>query len=324
MKEVLFMNKFLKKSIALLLALACALNLAIVSFAAESVTSGTCGKDLVWSFDEATGTLTISGVGAMDDFGDENPIPWENLQSEIKTVIITDGVTTIGDLAFSNCDNLTNVEIPDSVEYIGGAIFYLADYYEDTTNWGDDALYIGKYLIAANSFIIGDYVIKEGTVCIAEGAFQGCRSLTNITIPDSVNTIGSAAFHFCYELTNISIPDGVTSIKAGTFTMCKNLESVTIPDSVKSIEPIAFTACDKLNDIYFNGTESEWESIEISETGNEILNDVMVHYTEEANSSDNENPTLWDKVVDFFEDVANFFENVFNWLKNLFNKISLN
>ena len=137
---------------------------------------------------------------------------------------IPNGVTSIGDYAFSACSNLTSITIPDSVTSIGNGAFY--------------------YCRSLTSITIPDSVTSIGTY-----AFSGCSSLTSITIPDSVTSIGYRAFCKCSSLTSITIPDSVTSIGNYAFEECSSLTSITIPDSVTSIGDWAFEYCSSLTSI---------------------------------------------------------------------------
>ena len=94
------------------------------------------------------------------------------------------------------------------------------------------------------------HTIKGVTVtCIGNDAFDNCRSLTSVTIPDSVTSIGDSAFRYCTSLTSVTIPDSVTSIGEDTFSGCTSLTSVTIPDSVTSIGDWAFSGCKSLTSV---------------------------------------------------------------------------
>ena len=132
-------------------------------------------------------------------------------------------VTTIRNGAFSHCDNLTSVTIPNSVTTIGGAAFY-------------------------NCNNLTNVTIPNSVTTIGNNAFYGCSSLTSVTIPNSVTTIGNSAFSHCDNLTSVTIPDSVTTIGYKAFYDCGSLTSVTIPDSVTTIGEYAFCGCSKLLD----------------------------------------------------------------------------
>ena len=121
----------------------------------------------------------------------------------IKSVIIPDSVTIIGEQAFESCINLIDISIPDSVERIGNNAFDYTGYYNDNNNWDTDALYVGNHLVYAELSITGDYIVKPGTVTIADYSFYKCSDLISVTIPKSVKFIGYSAFFRMLELNNI-------------------------------------------------------------------------------------------------------------------------
>ena len=179
--------------------------------------------NLTWTLD-ADGTLNISGMGAMKDYGydsNRNPV-YKN--SNVKKVVIEDGVTSIGESAFFYCSSLTSITIPDSVTSIGDYAFF-------------------------NCSSLTSITIPDSVTSIGESAFYGCSSLTSITIPDSVTSIGNSAFSYCTSLTSITIPDSVTSIGSYAFNNCSSLTSITIPSSVTSIGSAAFYKCSSLTNI---------------------------------------------------------------------------
>ena len=217
---------------------------------AEAASSGKCGENLTWTLDDE-GTLTISGMGNMADYDYYySPYaPWFSSRANVKTVVVDNGVTSIGTFAFYDCKNLISITIPDSVTSIGNTAFVNTGYYNNSNNWENNVLYIGNHLIKAKTSITGAYEIKNGTKCIGSHAFFDCESLTSITIPNSVTSIGIDAFYNCTGLTVITIPNSVTSIGAGAFECCTNLESVIIPESVTNIGNYVFAYCESLESI---------------------------------------------------------------------------
>jgi hypothetical protein len=187
----------------------------------------------------------------------------------ITSVVIGDGVKSICDYAFAQCNKLTNVVLGDSVTMIYDDAFLNCKklQYNEYAN----AKYLGSinnpyfalikvknenyssYEIHADTKIIADYgfsrcsnlqsiVIPDGVTTIGSAAFWGCTSLTSVSISNSVTTIGGFAFAGCY-LTSVSIPDSVTTIGDSAFEGCMRLTSVIIPDSVVSIGHFAFNSC---------------------------------------------------------------------------------
>lgn len=218
----------------------------------------------------------------------------------LTSITLPDSVASIGDHAFRSCTSLTSFKIPDSVTSIGENAFYDTGYHNDLSKWTDHVLYIGKHLVAAD-VLLKSYEIKNGTKTIAGAGFYKCSDLTSVTIPDSVISIGGSAFYDCTSLksiiipdsvksienhafgrctnlNSISIPDSVTRIGGYAFRYCSNLTSIIIPDSVTSIGEEAFYKCDGLTDVYYGGTETQWQAIEIDKY-NDSLTNAAIHYT---------------------------------------------
>ena len=194
---------------------------------AAATYNGYCGDNLTWVLDTETGTLTISGTGAMynyDPYNGDYYSPWYDSRQSITSVIIKNGVTSIGNYAFEYCTSLTSVTIPNSVTCIGRRAF-------------------------KNCSSLTSVTIPNSVTSIGSGAFKNCSSLTSVTIPNSVMSIGDEAFSDCSGLTSITIPNSVTSIEEETFYGCTSLTSVTIPNSVTSIERYAFAYCTGLTSI---------------------------------------------------------------------------
>ena len=210
--------------------------------------------------------LTISGTGDMGDM-DSNPL-WENYKSDITTVVIGDGVTSIGDYAFYDCTSLTTVSIPASVTSIGDYAFYdctrltTVSIPASVTSVGSDAfgntpwlegqpdgvVYVGKvaYKWMGDAAIA---TIADGTVSISPEAFEGAL-ITSVSIPASVTSIGDFAFNSCQDLTSVIIPASVTSIGNYAFQSCTKLEYVyVLPTTPPTIGHNPFNACNALTAI---------------------------------------------------------------------------
>ena len=162
-----------------------------VTASGTEIASGYCGGEgdgtnLAWELTE-DGTLTISGEGAMADWGHYSYVPWHSYGNDIQTVVIGDSVTTIGTFAFAYRDSLTSVTIGDSVTTIGEGVFCYCDGLASVT-------------------------IPDSVTTIGEYAFLNCKSLLSVTIPDSVTTIGDEAFFGCAGLTEVTIPASVITI----------------------------------------------------------------------------------------------------------------
>ena len=249
---------------------------------AWAASSGTCGDKLTWSLSD-DGTLTISGTGKMKDYGDNygmSVAPWYVGSSQVKTVIIEDGVTIIGDRAFDGCTKLTRVVIPDSVTSIGYSSFRgcyslpSVAIPDSVTSIGDSAFAYCKALtgitLSGSVTSIGScafqscdsltsVTMQNGVTDIGDNAFTYCKNLTSVTIPNSVKTIGTSAFYNCAGLTRVTIPGSVTRIEQDTFKGCSGLTSVTISDGVTSIESGAFRDCTSLTSVTIPGSVTSIE-----------------------------------------------------------------
>ncbi|MBR4872337.1 MAG: leucine-rich repeat protein [Clostridia bacterium] len=206
-----------------------------LSASAETV-SGTCGAtasdNVTWSFDSATGKLTIGGEGAMADFGAVTDQPWNAYASSITSVEIADTVTTVGNRAFGSLSKLTSCVVPDAATKIGYGAFS-----------GCSSL---------ESIVIGNSVTEIGTY-----AFSGCSKLKEAHIPGSVVTIQNYAFQACKAMTSVTIEEGVQTIYHGAFNGCTGLTEIVLPHSLKTFGYTAkdtdgvFKGCTNLKKVTF-------------------------------------------------------------------------
>ena len=165
------MKKLLRKITAVLVAAGMMLPTAAdlpginlgMTVVASAAAQGTCGTNLIWSLDD-TGTLTISGSGEMQDWENSSDVPWNNVKSSIISVVISEGVSSIGESAFQYCSSLERIYILDSVTSIGGYAFHTCT--------------------SLKSITIPDSVTK-----IEKYTFTNCTSLSEITIPKGVTSI---------------------------------------------------------------------------------------------------------------------------------------
>ncbi len=261
-----------------------------------------CGQNLIWSLNKSSGVLTISGTGAMYSYNSASDLPWYSEQSNIKVVVLENGVTSISDYAFYECTGLASITIPDGVTSIGNYAFYRCTGLTSVAI-GNCVTSIGNSAFdgctGLTSITIPDSVtsigncafygctgltsitIPDSVTSIDAAAFYGCTGLTSITIPDSVISIGHSAFEGCTGLTSITIPGSVTSIRKEAFRGCTGLTSITILDSVTSIGNYAFSGCTNLKDVFYAGSPADWRNIvKWLNWDDQVLNNVTVHYTQ--------------------------------------------
>lgn len=241
----------------------------------EMLVSGTCGAEgdnLTWALCDST--LYISGTGAMKEWLNTNYAPWYSYQKIITSVIIEDGVSSIGSKAFLNCSKLTSLTIPPSVTSISNFAFYNCSmleslYISDLAAWcninfegissspfySNGAYGSGKVNLYVNGTKVTALTIPDGVTTISNYAFLSFAGITDIQF-NQVTTIGSYAFCSCHGLTNVTIPEGVTTIHNNSFNGCSQLQSMSIPASAVSVENEMMFNCEGLTDIYVHWTEN--------------------------------------------------------------------
>lgn len=213
--------------------------------------SGKCGDNLTWVLNDE-GTLTVSGTGAMYEGTFVSGLPWHD-RTDIKSVIINEGVKDIGRGAFENCNNLSSVIIPDSVT----------------------SIHMDSFRGCSNLTSIN---LSDNITAIGAWAFCG-SGLTTLTIPGSVICGDDEFFADCPNLKDVIIKDGFTTIGFCNFSRCQSLTTVSIPRSVDCIYYSAFSDCPNLIDIYYAGTEDEWNKIKfVSYRGKNTLENTTLHF----------------------------------------------
>ena len=248
-----------------------------------------CGENLSWRLDG--NTLVIEGFGDMQNYRSGSRTPWYEQRDSITAVSLPSGLTSIGEYAFSECSNLRTVKIPDNVTKIEDDAFNGCSHLEEIVfPSGLTSIGSGAFISCSSltSIVIPGQVkeiayytfgyctnltsvtIPNSVESIGGMAFNGCEKLISVSIPSSVTEIGISAFMDCLSLSRVKIPANVTSIQNGTFFRCYGLTDVIIPSCVTSIGLNAFYCCWNLENVYYAGTESQWNEISI-DTGNDVL-----------------------------------------------------
>lgn len=194
---------------------------------------------------------------------------------------------TIGGFAFSNCTGLTSVTVPRNVIILG------YDAFDGCTGLTSVSLPSGLYKIGSSAFAgctsLTQMTIPENVKLLDDGIFINCTSLTRVTLPSSLTVIEDRMFEGCTSLTDVTIPDKVAEIRFSTFKDCSSLTSINIPVSVKTIGPIAFLGCTSLTDVYYGGTEEQWNAIDGLEWQKPLLA-ATIHFASGEDKKGTEDP----------------------------------
>ena len=224
----------------------------------------------------------------MYDYADNVPGPWYDFASEIYSIVINEGVTSIGNDAFYECSALTSVSLPDSLETIGDLAFNQCPALESITipknvtsldfpfqgctsmteiNVDPESTVYAslngvmftkdmtELLIFPNGRD-GEYVVPDGVTTIGPCAFYACQ-ISKVVLPEGLTVIDNASFQHCRYLTSINIPQSVTTIGLVAFTYCSGLRGLRIPASVTSIGYGSFSYCYGLRRVLFEGEPIE-------------------------------------------------------------------
>ena len=215
---------------------------------------------------------------------------------KLTDITITDSVTKIGNYAFMDCNSLTNVTIPDSVTVIYNGAFRECKNLTGITI-PDSVTYIGYYTFydcrKLQSIEVGsqnrNYAAKDGILFSKDYSKLICypagKTESSFTVPKSVTVIDGVSICFCFNLKKMTIPENVTTIGNFAFTGCWYLESISIPKSVTRIGEDVFDSCPYISDVYYGGSEEEWQSI-IGSDDSKNLTDATIHYHSQMPASE--------------------------------------
>ncbi|MBE6984774.1 MAG: leucine-rich repeat domain-containing protein [Ruminococcaceae bacterium] len=171
-----------------------------------AVSKGSCGEQVQWEFDHASGTLKIFGQGQMLSYSEWVQFaPWYHFRAMIRSVDIAEGVSSIGDYAFYDCNELREVRLPSSVNSIGAYAFY-------------------------NCLVMKEVLLPSELLQIGEYAFYACRALRDLRLPEGIETLGLRAFNDCDSLQRVDIPSSLTNLEQAVFSDCDALTCFVVSE----------------------------------------------------------------------------------------------
>lgn len=280
----------------------------------NSKIQGFCGHGLTWDFDFATGALKISGYGDMWDYWDITEFPWYGIKNLIKSVELPEGITSISGYAFENCSNLSELIIPENLisigEYafsgctglvdlslgkklqtIGDYAFYgctgieKIDLHDNITSIGENTfagcsgvkeLYVGRNYKKFNSAFLKDFVALEKLY-----VHPDCSSFFTddygALLSDKTYGYSFSYYPPCAPYETYAVPESVRFIYSNSFNGNKNIKKLYLPNGLTRVYDSAFADCTGITDIYYCGTEEEWNKIKI-EANNDVLTSATIHF----------------------------------------------
>lgn len=201
-------------------------------------------EDVTATFDDSTGKVVISGTGATKDFTYSAQL-FKDYSRQIKTVVINDGVTRLGNYIFYFWSKCTVFDIASTVKEFGSNSFYYTGIYSFTSEPG---AVLGTSMFDSSSLV--KLTIKEGTTEIPSTLCNGCRKLTDVTLPETITKIGKSSFANCTVLETFKLPPSVTSLDTSSFGTSKVLKTIGLMQNVKGTLWQTFKNCMALKEAY--------------------------------------------------------------------------
>ena len=262
--------------------------------------------DLAYEVNEDGRTCTITGMGTCTATDIYVPSKIEGYKvtrigmiaflqnTAITGMHIPNTVTEIGEGAFSGCTGLTEITLPSSVTLLDYGVFMDCTglttaviqcritelphmTFEGCTSLTSVTLPSGLEQLRMSAFkdcvSLEEIDLPSSLWNVGVGAFQGCTALKEVKLPSRLSYLDDSAFEGCTALTEINLPDGLIRIGANALSGCHGITALTVPSGVKQAEPTAFERMDGLTDIYFKGSEEEWNAI-----GYTVGDEVRVHF----------------------------------------------
>ena len=197
------------------------------------------------------GTMTFSGEGAMPDYTAlmGTDVPWADYKNDIRNVAISDGLTHIGQYAFSECGNLVSVNIPDGVESIADYAFAACGSLKEIVV-PSTVVSLGHSVFAQCTGLV-EVVLGENITTMGNGCFDNCHSLVNISLPKALANMGTYCFRNCSALAEITVPSGMTVWGENIFEGCSGLLRITLAEGIENIGAFAFANTSGLETVVF-------------------------------------------------------------------------
>ena len=243
-------------------------------------------KDKICSKYVIPNTVTTVGVNAFYECKDlsEVKIPIEvtsietgafYLCEKLNNINIPDNVVRIGQSAFSGCASIKTVTIPPNITELETNTFSRCTNLENII-LPDRITKIGSFAFQGCRSL-REFNIPQGVEHIEQWTFSGCDNLTNITIHENIKSIGEYAFYNCNNIFKLEIKNGTTELGYNSFYNCNNLKYIILPKSLTTISSGAFNYSENISDVYYEGTEDEWNAMNIA-SGNSYLTNAAIHY----------------------------------------------
>lgn len=239
-------KKIFSAPIALIVIMVTALIFGGISVSADDAPkSGVFGENhLTWSLDD-NGVLTITGTGAMPDFA-KGETPWQSVRPEIKSVVIGDGVTSVGSYAFTGCSMITSLVLGADVATVGEYAFQECTALASIT-FDDNLVTIEDYAFRRNPALTEvSFSENSNLASVGNYSFQD-TGITSLTLPSTVTYLGTYAFYECKGLTTVDLTfDSNPAMGIASFYCCSNIESVSLKGNITTIGSSMFSSCPKL------------------------------------------------------------------------------
>ncbi len=223
--------------------------------------------NISWTFRD--GVLTVSGEGDASGFFD-GEAPWikRGLAKDVEKAVVKEGITCIGQKYFKDLENLESVSLPATLTEIGSEAF-------------------------RNCESLTEINLPDSLTTMGQSAFDGCASLKTITIPGSLKNLPDFSFFDCTALETVVFNDGTEKIGSQAFRNNASLKTIHLPASFKginitssSLSGHSFYACDSICDIYFAGSPSQWDKLELDADTLSRFEKAKIHFGAEDTDPD--------------------------------------